>query len=494
MKFWKPEYHRFLLYPILLVGIGLRIVVYLQNRSLFLDEANVSLDIVNKSYLDLFRPFESGQLIPPLFASCIKFCTECFGNNEFALRLFPLIISMVSLALFYHTSKKVIEDKVSLIFVNWLFASSGLLIKYATEVKQYGFDVLMTIILISAALEIDEKPFSKKDCLLWISLGMILIWFSMPTIFILSGIGFYMLFKKQSIIQSSFKNIFPILLIGASWLSSFGLYYFSILYKGLSTDSLLSYHQEYFLPFIPTDISSLNQWLFIQHEILRTTIGVTGLAIGSGVLFLFIGIFVSFKKDWKKAILFTSPIIITWIVSSLGKYSMLPRLALFYLPLSILIIGIGIEAISSKAKQFYKYPLILLLIIVASHQTAYKYFWKSFHYEEIKPVLDFLKVSSTLEDIIYVHWEGAPAYEFYTRKHDDKDSRFKIVSHKTILTQWDSNHPELKEPIPQNIWLVFSHSNATTKSKVLDKFSPMYKEIKDMQSLRASCIYLEKKE
>lgn len=494
MKPFDSQYYRFALYFTLFIGVCLRIVVYLQNRSLFLDEANVSLDIVDKNYTELFRPFESGQLMPPLFSSCVKLCTQFLGNNEFALRLFPLFIGILSIGLFYQLSRKIISDYISLVFVNWLFATSNLAIKYATEAKQYGFDVFMTLVLLLAVLDITQKPFTKKESIFWILLGMIMIWFSMPTVFILLGIGFYMILKKQSLIQSSPKHIIPILLIGSSWLLSFGLYYFFILSKGLSTDSLLSYHQEYFIPFIPLSVEGLKQWLFIQHEILRTTIGSTGLALGAGILFLSWGIIVRFRSDWKKGLLFTLPILVTWLVSSFGKYSMLPRLALFYLPITLLIIGIGVNSLLTKIKGYYKFPVIILLIIVASHQWSYRFFWQAYQVEEIKPVIEYLKSVASPEDIIYVHWEGAPAYEFYTRRHDDKNIRFNIGSSPVILTKWNSIHPQLEVPFPNSIWLVFSHSTEKTKADVLQHFTPIYQETKSMQSFRASCIYLKKRE
>lgn len=490
----KFIYSKLILYATLLLGASLRIVVYLQNRSLFLDEANVCLDIMNKSYAELFRPFESHQMIPPFFASCIKLCNDIFGNNEFALRLFPLLVSLLSVVLFYKMTKKIIENNISLIFINCLFATSYLLIEYATEAKQYGFDALMTIVLILAAQGIGKDTFTQKETIFWIGLGSILIWFSMPTVFILFGIGIYMLYQKRLAISSKPKSTFPLIIIAASWLTSFSIYYFSILSKGMEAGLMISFHEQYFLPLIPTNAIALQQWLRIQEEILNSTIGKTGLAVASGLLFGLLGFYSLLKNKKGLAILFLLPIIVCWIASGLGKYSLLPRLALFYLPISLCTIGLGLDIMLGQLKGrlgYIKYLIIGLLIIVSSHQWAYRYFWEPFQIEEIKPIIEYLKEHAKEDEVIYVHWEGVPAFEFYTQRHDDKDTRFNIGDNQTILTNWNTNHPALEEPLPRSMWLVFSHSPENTRKSVLEDFNSLYKEQHRESVFMASCVFLK---
>ncbi|MDY7021785.1 MAG: hypothetical protein SWJ54_10560, partial [Cyanobacteriota bacterium] len=70
-------------------GILVRLVQYLHNRSLWFDEANLALNIVNRSYLQLLSPLDNNQAAPPGFLWIEKLSIQLFGNNEYALRLFP---------------------------------------------------------------------------------------------------------------------------------------------------------------------------------------------------------------------------------------------------------------------------------------------------------------------------------------------------------------------------------------------------------------------
>ena len=86
---------------ILLIGLLFRVVPYLSNRSLWRDEAAVSINIVHKSYAELIQPLDMDQKAPVGFLWIEKFFTQVFGNNEFALRLFPLLAGLLSVFLFY---------------------------------------------------------------------------------------------------------------------------------------------------------------------------------------------------------------------------------------------------------------------------------------------------------------------------------------------------------------------------------------------------------
>jgi hypothetical protein len=68
-----PKWYSWLILLILGIAVSLRLVVYFQNRALFIDEANVCMDIISKDYFELFQVYESGQQIPPFVAIFIKF-------------------------------------------------------------------------------------------------------------------------------------------------------------------------------------------------------------------------------------------------------------------------------------------------------------------------------------------------------------------------------------------------------------------------------------
>ena len=104
-------YSRFALYvswSILLLGIALRIIVFLQNRSLFLDEANLALNYATKSFPDLFAQLDNRQYAPPFFSVVEKVNVLLFGVHEYSLRILPLLSGIALLYFFIAFVKNIL--------------------------------------------------------------------------------------------------------------------------------------------------------------------------------------------------------------------------------------------------------------------------------------------------------------------------------------------------------------------------------------------------
>ncbi len=66
-KINTPALCRWLLVLTALAGAGVRVAVYLQNRSFFLDEANLARNIAERSLGDLTQPLHYEQFAPLVF-------------------------------------------------------------------------------------------------------------------------------------------------------------------------------------------------------------------------------------------------------------------------------------------------------------------------------------------------------------------------------------------------------------------------------------------
>src|ERR1051325_2431697 len=92
---------------LLLLGALLRMRQYLTGRSLWVDEAMLALNIVNQNFAGLFKPLDYDQGAPIGFLLVEKIFNSIFGKNEFTLRLFPLLVGLISLWLFYLLLKRI---------------------------------------------------------------------------------------------------------------------------------------------------------------------------------------------------------------------------------------------------------------------------------------------------------------------------------------------------------------------------------------------------
>src|SRR3984893_4310451 len=114
---------------IMVFGALLRLTQFLSNRSLWLDEAKLALNIVNRSFVQLCEPLDYGQGAPVGFLMLERSAVHLFGSGEYALRLFPFLSGMISLLLFYQLAKQSVPRAAPIAM--GLFATSAPLIYYS---------------------------------------------------------------------------------------------------------------------------------------------------------------------------------------------------------------------------------------------------------------------------------------------------------------------------------------------------------------------------
>ncbi|HVN29953.1 MAG TPA: glycosyltransferase family 39 protein, partial [Candidatus Binataceae bacterium] len=172
----------------LLVGLGvlLRLRLYLANRSLWLDEATLSLNIVGRSWTGLAGQLDHNQVAPIGFLLLEKAAVGIFGSNEFGLRLIPLIGGIGSLILFRKLALRCLFREAALIAM-LLFAFSTTLIYYASEVKPYSTDVAVAVAVLLAEFATFDSPDDVKTWRWLAIVGAIGILLSLPAAFVAAG-------------------------------------------------------------------------------------------------------------------------------------------------------------------------------------------------------------------------------------------------------------------------------------------------------------------
>ena len=83
-----------LLFFLITAGLLLRLKCYLENPSLWLDEAALVLTIIRRSFKDIFLGYDYNPTSPtaPIgFLMLEKGAIQLLGNNELVLRAFPFL-------------------------------------------------------------------------------------------------------------------------------------------------------------------------------------------------------------------------------------------------------------------------------------------------------------------------------------------------------------------------------------------------------------------
>ena len=117
---------------------------WLNNRSLWFDEAMLARNIIARNPFELLAPLDYAQAAPVLFLCLVKAATVLFGSGELALRFVPLCASIVGLVVFLLLAKQFLESRYVPIAL-FLITTSPILIYYSQELKQYSVDVAVTL-------------------------------------------------------------------------------------------------------------------------------------------------------------------------------------------------------------------------------------------------------------------------------------------------------------------------------------------------------------
>ena len=461
-------------------GIIIRIAQYISNRSLWGDEAYIALNIVNRSYLELLQPLDYDQAAPPGFLWVEKLAVQLFGNNEYSLRLFPLIAGIVSLFVLYQLGKwtgSAIALPVALI----LFASLKYPLYYATEVKQYSSDLMIGLLLCLLLIPLQNKILKNSKVLLLGFLGIAAMWFSHTAIFVLGGIELASLItssvqKRKSIIF----NRLPAYLI---WLIGFALYYYLIIAKSFKNEAL----QTAWSPEYPKSIFDLLWLLDSFGRFFHKPLGFGSIADGIAIFAFVVGCIVLYRNKRIKLLVLISPVLATLTAAYLHKYPFRTRLILFLTPYFILIIAEGVAFLLSrldlaKFNQNKRRNYIGILGIIIScllvlpniFQAGIFVFNPETKYE-IRPVIAHIKEHQQPNDVLFGSDEGTSAQlEYYAGKYGYSKSQY-VVGYNDFLKReeisdrvWEDYKRQFSQLQNQpRVWFLFSGIQLKDKRDVI---------------------------
>jgi hypothetical protein len=406
----------YLSYAIMLIGAALRLSVYFQNRNLFIDEADLARNIYERNFVGLIHPLSYFQYAPPLFLWGAKLCAMILGYGEYALKVVPLLSGIGTIILMYLLLQKYEVKKVAW-YPLFLLSTGIIYLRYATEFKQYSSDCLIALGLIYLALSVDSSKMGiPKFVSIWIYAGSIAVWGSMPSVFILAGVGSYYFALFYS--TGGLKKIYALIIPVAMWIAQFLLYYFIILKPQIQSDYLQNFHRADFLYLIPTSMHELyHNWEVMIH-ILGVAAGHWGLSIVFHILLIVIAAYFAVKRKMLSILLVVIPMFLLLLAAALHQYTLAPRIVLFIMPVILILIAIGFE-------QSFSYKYIRAIFVLASVVCMYNfnqliYFYKPLQVQQVTDCLHFLKAQKITGPHLYIHPAGIPIYAYYTGVHPGK--------------------------------------------------------------------------
>lgn len=440
---------------IILVGMALRIGQYLANRSLWLDEALLAQNIANRSLAGLTQPLDHDQGAPVGFLFVQKLTVQALGNEDYILRLIPLAAGVLSLYLVYKVAGYYTTGTAILVALA-LFAISGPLVYYASEVKQYSSDVAICLLLLLVAAGCFEADGAPKHYVALGVAGALALWFSHPALFVVAGIGLslalYLLARRDWRMLSWLGGVF------VAWSASFvALYVFSL--RALAAnDTLIRYWGSSFMPMPPWRDPAWLPDAFLN--MLEDPAGLSAVSIAMVAFFL--GCLSLLLRRWPIAFALILPFALVLLASGLRKYPFSGRLMLFIVPLAFLLIADGIERtrmILLRINPWVSFGAWLILaaaLLSAPAAHALQNLRQPQLREHIKPVVSYIAQHKLDEDSIYVYYGAEFLFRYYAPRYGFQEDDYSVgVASRQDPDQYAQELNELSGR--GRTWFVFSH-------------------------------------
>ncbi len=453
-----------LLVALVLLGIGLRAVPLVQNRNLWIDEAMLALNLVERSPRQLLQPLDWNQGAPAGFLLTVKATISGFGASEWALRLVAFVGSILGLIGFAWLSRRMLPPECAVLAVG-LFSISPYLISYSAECKQYATDAALAIGMFTAAVGLLYGEGGFRRWAVFAVVGAIAVWCSHPIVFILGGLGTAIL--AEAVWNRDRTRTLACLAMIGCWLVSFGVCYLAFLKQLGNNQYLLDYWAEHFMPMPPKSPGDIG-WLADHFFALFAYPGGLGggewKVAGIPALLFIVGVVSFWRARWPVAVALVLPALLTLAASGLHKYPFAGRLLLFYVPLVMLGVARGGWVVISALRptQPFAAAILLGLLLFAPLIETYQQFRKPQRQEELTSLLADLRGRLQPGDKVFMYWGGVPAFTFYTRDNPFPAEVFLGTEHPDTRMEYrDEIRQFAGEP---RVWVVFSHRHKAEES------------------------------
>ena len=399
---------------IILVAAALRLYQYLIGRSLWLDEAQLALNIERYGVAHLLtQTLDLNQGAPAGFLLIERLVADTLGKGEYALRAFPLFCGLVAIPLFVVLARRTLSPlavPIALVF----FAASGPLIYYSSEVKWYATDTMAALaIAVMSTMLIGESVRLRRATVLGL-LGALLIQLSFAAVIVAAAMGGVLLaVAAASRRRDRLVAVLPTLVLWAGSSLVFLLFYVKTLsHYHLAGASVAGGSDSGLLR---RSLGQLRE-LASAAEIHHATRSPWTLVTVAVALLAALGAVTLFRRRPLILTLLLAPGALVFVLGPAGKYSILPRSILFVVPFVFLLSAEGIAAVARRLPA--RLALAFAAVVAATFVVDFASFASShagaaMGSEEIKDELAYAARHWRAGDVLYIHHGAQYAFAYY---------------------------------------------------------------------------------
>lgn len=457
----------FIVLCIILSGLFFRIHYFFLDRSLWLDEVFLALNLIENDFISfLTGQTLYGQNAPPGFMALLFGVIAPFSISEKALRLLPFIFSVLSLFFYCYILFKYFSNKTVLIAL-FLFATSGFLINYSAEFKPYSLDVLLTICIMYLGFRYINFEIDRVALVSLSIVGCCVIWFSYPVCILLAGLGITLFIDRLKVKDK--ESLINLTYTGFLWCLSFLILFFVHYYPSMQSQKEtggFAYHAMNYINIWPIDIENF------QHNkalIFRILMDLSTTSTFKYLLILIpLGVGTVVLKRSKYSLFLLFPFIILFLLAVLKLYPLATRMILFVFPIIFLIIALGLNEII-RGKYAWVPTLFVIIIISPILLNTIEQSTNPLKREHVRPLINHYINEKSAGEKLYILGPAILPYKYYSNLLSLSEAPVKHIKCNVNSEYNESVFINNFENENKPFWLLTSHHFGkvkTSKTKI----------------------------
>lgn len=358
----------------ILAGAAARAWALSQRGSLWLDEAELALSVMTRSFGALAQPLDWGQVAPVGYLWLERAVAGHAEVPDRWLRIVPWCAGVALPWLLWQLGRRMVGTGVGALSAVTA-AGSLLALRYSTEAKPYATDAAVAAVLLLIAWEASRSPQVMARWWVLAAGAVLAVTLSIPSVFVIAAIGAAIAIDATVRQARGVRWVaLPALALSAAL---FAVLWFAAYGPGATGSQQHAYWAPVMLDLTADDrvVRVIRVLMELTWIPLRWTASLPGAAAGTALWVA--GLAFVAQRRRSDAVLLAGPVVIAALASVMGVYPFSGRLAFFAVPgvwvaQAAAIIGIRNAVFSHRSIVANARMAVVFVIVVAASVAAWQ--------------------------------------------------------------------------------------------------------------------------
>jgi hypothetical protein len=396
-------------FAVLAVGAGLRAWQWLAKAPLWIDELALTNGLLSGSFTGLFdNHSDFAQVAPPGVLALEWLISRVAVGSDLALRAPSFLFSTAGVAATWFAAREFVGERDA--WVAPAFVALGThLVLMSGQVKSYGADVFFAALMVGCVL-LHDRTATARSWRMLIAMGMAAPLFSFGAVFVLAGVGAFLLVRSRWQVAELRRLLLPF----AAW--AVATFVCVMLSRRLLSPDAHAMMNEYWkdsFPVIPPRSPADLMWPWRSVLILLWSLmGLRGVWLfGVGLV---AGAVIAWRQQPARMALLLTPIATALVTAALRQYPFGPRVLHWTVPMLALLLTVLASWMAAwirpRARMLSLLPAMGMLVTPAMTLIASPPpYWR----DDIRPIIARLAEEGQPGDGLYLYWGAWHSWQRY---------------------------------------------------------------------------------